>query len=62
MTIKMKAVKGWGNERVERTNGSGEGKMDFLENLLKIATKQEDVEFLVNLLFELKKDYERRQQ
>lgn len=36
--------------------------MDFLEKLLKIATKQEDVEFLVNLLFELKKDYERRQQ
>jgi hypothetical protein len=45
MTIKMKAVKGWGNERVERTNGSGEGKMDFLENLLKIATNKRMLNF-----------------
>lgn len=37
----------------------GEGKMDFLEKMLKIATKPEDIEFLVNLLFELKKDLER---
>lgn len=33
----------------------------FLEKLLKVATKPEDIEFLVNLLFELKKDLERGQ-
>jgi hypothetical protein len=31
----------------------------FVERLLMIATKPEDVEFLVCMLFDLKKDFER---
>jgi hypothetical protein len=30
--------------------------MAFIERLLKIATKPEDVEYLVQLLFDLKRD------
>lgn len=32
----------------------------FLEQMLKVATKEEDVEFLVSLLFDLKRDQEQR--
>lgn len=32
----------------------------FVERLLKVATKPEDVEFLVSLLFDLKRDSERK--
>jgi hypothetical protein len=32
----------------------------FLEQVLKAATKPEDIEFIISLLFDLKNDMERR--